>query len=190
MKIENDYPRIKENIKKFLVFRKITLILFLISIIVCVIVNLSVGGKNWMFYVIGGEAIIYYAFLNKPLVDNTFIKRFTVVSFIICAYLYLIDVIEQTSWSYFVIGIITFSIIIIQLLLFFTEFQNKNKKFIPLFFTAVGSIIFCILAISKVVEINWAVIVLGSLGLASLIILFIFYFPIIKSELRKYFSIK
>lgn len=190
MKIDNDYPQIKSEVHKFLKFRKITLIIFLLSIIVSTIVNLSVGGKKWMFYVIGGEIVFYYAFLNKPLIDNSFVKRFTVVVFIICAYLYMIDIIENTNWSYFVINIIAFSIIVIQLLLFFIEVKSQKKKFIPLFLTSVGSVIFCILAITNVVEINWPVIVLGSLGIFSLLILFVFYRKIIIKDLKKYYSVK
>lgn len=190
MKIENDYPKIKKHVRKFIKFRTIMLYIFLVSIVTCVIVNLSVGGKNWMFYVIGAEAIFYFAFLNKPLIDNIFIKRITLVILFICGYLYMIDLIEKTSWSYFVIGIVMFSMIILQIIIFFTELSNKNKKFIPMFFTAIGAIIFCILGIVKVVEINWAIIVLGSLGLISLIIVISFYRFEIFTELRKYFSIK
>ncbi len=57
-----------------------------------------------MFYVIGGEIIFYFAFLNKPLIDNTLIRRITIVVMIICAYLYMIDIIEKTSFSYFIIN--------------------------------------------------------------------------------------
>ena len=190
MKIENNYPDIKKKVNKFLIFRKIMLIIFLIASVVSIIVNLAVGGKKWMFYVMGGEAIGYFAILYNPLIDNTLLNRITVLMFIICAYLYLIDWIEKTSFSYFVISILSFSIILIQILIFFLEFRNQKKRFIPIFLTALGSIIFCLLAIIKVVELNWAIIVLGSLGLAVLIMLFSFYFKDITSEIKKYFSLR
>ncbi len=190
MKIVNDYPKIRTGVKKYLKLRKIILVCFLISIIICSIVNTIVGGKMWMFYVIGAETIIYFMFLNKPLIDNTLVKRFTEVIFLVCAYLYLIDMIEQSSWSYFVINIIAFSTIIVQLLMFLSEIKYQRKKFIPMFWTSIFSIIFCVLAITKVVKINWAIIVLGSLGLFALLILLIFYRKLIIKELQKYFSIK
>lgn len=190
MKVENNYPKIKKEVDKFLIFRRIMLIIFLVSIITCSIVNLSVGGKKWMFYVLGGEIIFYFAILNKPLIDNTLIKRITIVIMIVCAYLYMIDIIEETSFSYFVINIILFSIIIFQLILFLSEFKLQRKKFIPLFFTATGAIIFCILALTKVVELNWPIIVLGGVGLLSIIILLVFYHKRVIKDLTKYFSIK
>ena len=190
MKIKNNYPTIKKKVNKFVIFRNIMLTLFLVSIITCIIVNSAVGGKKWFLYVIGGEVIFYFAILNKPLIDNTIIKRITIVLMVICFYLYMIDLIESTTFSYFVINIILFSIIIIQLTLFFIEYKYQKKKFIPLFYTSLGGITICILAIVKVVKINWPIIVLGSLGLASLIILLIFYHKTITKELIKYFSTK
>lgn len=189
MQVKKAYPKIKKQINRFLGFRKITLFVFLASIIICTIVNLAVGGKLWLFYVIGGELIFYLAFLDKPLIDNTFVKRFTTVLFTICAYLYLIDIIEKTSWSYFVIGIIIFSIIIVQLILFFAAFKLQRKKFIPMFWTSIISVLFCFLAIVKVVDLNWPVIVLGSLGLFSLLLLFIIFRKTIIYELKKYFNV-
>ena len=78
MKVEINYPKLKKEVNKFLIFRKIMLIIFLISIITCTIINLSLGGKKWMLYVLGGEIIFYFAILNKPLIDNTLIKRITI----------------------------------------------------------------------------------------------------------------
>ena len=75
MKVEINYPKLKKEVNKFLIFRKIMLIIFLISIITCTIINLSLGGKKWMLYVLGGEIIFYFAILNKPLIDNTLIKK-------------------------------------------------------------------------------------------------------------------
>ena len=190
MKIENDYPKIKKSVNKFLIFRKVILIIFLISIVSSTIINLSIGGKMWMLYVIGGEIIFYFAFLNKPLIDNTLVKRITIIVLIACAYLYLINIIEDEHWSYFVINIICFSLIIIQLILLLIERKLQNGKFIPIFVCSICSVIFCLLAVTKVVKINWPIIVLGSLGLFVLLILFIFYRKPIINELKRYYSIK
>ena len=189
MEVKNNYPRITRKLSKFIIFRRVTLLIFLVSVVVCTIINLSVGGKLWMLYTIGAEIIFYLAFLNKPLVDNSFVKRFTTVVLIICAYLYLIDIIEKTNWSYFVITIIGFGILIIQSAFFFSARKNQRKKFMPMLFTAVGAVIICVLAIVKVLEMKWSVIVLGSLGFALIIIMFTIFKKTIISGLRKYFNI-
>ncbi len=190
MKIENDYPMIKAKINKFLLIRKIILFMFLVSTITVVIVNLAVGGKLWMLYVIGGEVIFYFAFLNYPLIDSSLVKRVTVTLFLICAYLYLIDYINDTKWSYFVIGIVAFSIILIQLLIFFLGINYQKKKLIPLFITSIISTIYFVLSLVGVVKINWPIYVLGGVSLGALLILFVFYYKSVTIELKKYFSLK
>ncbi len=190
MKIENDYPLIKKKLNKYLIFRRIMLLLFLVSAVTVIIVNLAVGGKYWMLYVIGGEIIFYYAFLNFPLIDSSLVKRLTVVLFQICGYLYIIDFINKTKWSYFVIGIVAFSIVLIQLLLFFLSFNYQKKKVVTLFITTICSIIYFILSLCGIVKINWPIIVLGSVSLFALLILFIFYHKTVIIELRKYFNLK
>jgi hypothetical protein len=189
MNINNNYPKINKFINKFIIFRKVALLIFLISIIACTIINIAVGGKIWMLYVIGGEIIFYYTFLNKPLIDNTFVKRFTVVVLIVCAYLYLIDIIDHTHWSYFVITIIGFGILLTQLTLFFSAYKNSREKFIPMFWTSIGSLIICLLAIVKVIQLNWPIIVIGSLALFIFLVLFFFFRKTLIGELKKYFNI-
>ena len=128
MKVEINYPKLKKEVNKFLIFRKIMLIIFLISIITCTIINLSLGGKKWMLYVLGGEIIFYFAILNKPLIDNTLIKRITIVVMIVCAYLYMIDIIEETSFSY--ISTFAFeSIILANIHLTFSPPDNTLASF-------------------------------------------------------------
>ena len=148
---------------------------------------------TFIILVISSLVINYFMKLREmqiSMLDNTLIKRITIVVMIVCAYLYMIDIIEETSFSYFVINIILFSIIIFQLIIFLSEFKLQRKKFIPLFFTAIGAIIFCILALTKVVELNWPIIVLGGVGVLSLIILLVFYHKRVIKDLTKYFSIK
>jgi len=190
MIVKNDYPKIKEKVSKFLLIRKIILIIFLTSFIICLTVNLIVGGKLWSMYVLFGELIIYYAFLNKPLIDNVLIKRLFILVLIIMGYLYTIDKINYTNWSILVIEVLCFSFLILELILFFVNYEYHKKKIIMLLFTSIISCIICLLGIVRVFPINWAVIVTGSIGLFNIIILFTFYCKTTILELKKYFSLK
>ena len=189
MIIENDYPKIKKKVSKYLLVRNIILIVFALSFIISLIVNLAIGGKLWSIYVLFAELIFYFAFLNKPLIDNALIKRVSILLGIIIAYLYIIDKINNTDWSYIVIDILAFSLLIIQLVFFFIDYEYHKNKIIILFLTSVFSCLFCLLAIIKVIPINWAVIVIGSIGLFTLIILFTFYLKTTLLEIKKYFNL-
>ncbi len=190
MIVKNDYPEIKKKVSKFLLIRKIILIIFIISFITCLTINLLTGGVLWSMYVLFGELIIYFAFLSKPLIDNILIKRLFVLILIIMAYLYTIDKINETHWSILVIDVLCFSFLIIELILFFTNYEYHKNKIIMILFTSIVSCIICLLGIVNVIPMNWAVIVTGSIGLFNLIILFTFYFKTTILELKKYFSLK
>ena len=190
MNIENDYPIIYKKINRFFKIRKVIIIFYIIGCITSLIVNLSVGGKLWFIYVLGGEVITYHAFLSKPLIDNVLTKRLSILLFCVIAYLYFIDKINTTNWSYIVINILSFSLLLLQLLFFFANYEHHKNKIILMLFTDAFSIIFFLFAIFKIVPINWAVIVTFVLGVISLIILFTFYFKTTILELKKFFSLK
>ena len=189
MKLKNDYPLIYKKINRFLLIRKIVLIVYFISLLASIITNLIIGGRLWFIYVLGGELITYYAFFSKPLINNQIIKRITILILVIIIYLKMIDLVNKTNWSNLVIDIITFSLLLLQIIFFFVNYDQHKNKIILIFFTSLFSVFFCLLAILKIFAINWAVIVVGSVGLFNLIILLIFYFKTTTLELKKYFSL-
>lgn len=190
MKLENDYPLIYKKINFYFLIRRIILIIFGIGLISSIIINLAIGGKLWCIYVLGGEGVLYFSFLNRPLIDNILIKRITILLLVIIMYLYLIDLVNTTNWSYLVINILSFSLLIFQLLFFFINYELHKNKIVLMLFTSIMSISFCFLAIIHIIPINWALIVTGSLGLFNLILLFTFYFKTTILELKKYLSLK
>ena len=70
MIVNNDYPKIKKKVNKFLLIRKIILIVFLIAFITCLTVNLLTGGILWSMYVLFGELEI-----NSGFADNAIIAK-------------------------------------------------------------------------------------------------------------------
>lgn len=190
MIINNDYPKIKKKVSKFLLIRKIILLVFLVSFTACLTINLSTGGRLWSLYVLFGELIIYFAYFNKPLIDNILLKRILILVVIVIGYLYTIDKINETNWSILVIEVISFSFLVFQLVLFFTNYEYHKNKIIVMFFTSILSCIGCLFGIIGIFPINWALIVTGSIGLFDLIILFTFYYKTSILELQKYFSTK
>ncbi|MBR3131127.1 hypothetical protein IKG31_00955 [Candidatus Saccharibacteria bacterium] len=190
MKIKNSYPEIKKKINKFLLIKEIIVIIFAITFITSLIVNLSTGGKLWSIYVLFAEIIFYFAILNRPLIDNVMIRRVSLLAGIVMAYLYTIDKINNTDWSYIVIDILIFSLLIFQLVLFFVNYDHHKNKIIVMLLTSLASCLFCLLAITGVIHINWAIIVTGSIGLFNIIVLFTFYFKTTILEIKKYFNTK
>lgn len=190
MIVNNDYPKIKKKVSKFLLIRKIIIIIFVIAFITCLTVNLLTGGILWSMYVLFGELIIYFAILSKPLIDNVLIKRMFILTIIIMGYLYTIDRINETHWSILVIDVLCFSFLIFELFLFFTNYEYHKNKIIMILFTSIASCIICLLGIVDIIQMNWAVIVTGAIGLFNIFILSTFYCKTTILELKKYFSLK
>lgn len=172
MKIENNYPKIKKQISKLIIFRKVFFILYLIAIITCCIVNLCVGGKAWCLYVVCAGILVYFGVFNKPLIDYNFLDKSSTFLFITCGYLYLINVIENQHWGYFVIMIILFSIIVLQATIYLSLYHQQKKNLMSIFWTIILGLVLTILAICGVIKINWPIIALGSFALFLLILFF------------------
>lgn len=190
MKINVCYPPIKKKIREKYKIYNILCFILVLAILVCTIVNICVGGKPWVLFVIGGEINFYLIFVNKPLIDNLFIRRFTYTIFAICGYLYLIDFIEGTHWSSYVIKIICFSVLIFQATFLFAFYNKQKVQIIPIFLTTLLSVIIAILALCGLIILNWPLIVFGLIGTALLIIFFTILRKNFIKELKKYFYIK
>ncbi|HPE15222.1 MAG TPA: DUF6320 domain-containing protein [Bacilli bacterium] len=190
MKINSCYPSIEKKIKQEYKIYNIVCLMLTFSALTCIIINISVGGKPWSLLVVGGGIIFYLIFVYKPLIDNLFIRRFTYTIFAICGYLYLIDYVEGTSWSSYVIKIICFSVLIVQTIFLFTFYNKQKVQMIPIFLTTILSIIIAILALCGLIILNWPLIVFGSIGTALLIIFFTILRKNFIKELKKYFYIK
>lgn len=188
MKLENDYPKVHKDLDKIRITKRIFIIVSSIGIFVSVLLNIIL--KNyWSLYVIGGVSIAYLALFSKPLMENNFIKKITYLFILIGGYLYIIDFLNKTNWSYLVINILVFSLLIIQFVYFIGGLEGK-RKIIPMMFTSILSCVFCLFAIIGLFKMNWAIIVLGSVGLFNLLFLFTFNFKKTILELKKYFTLK
>ena len=190
MIIKHSYPNLRKEMNIFFFLKFLFSILCLISIIVCTIVNIIFNEYPWVLYVIGGEIIFYYIFFRKDLIDNTIIKRIIQIVIAICIYLKIIDLINHTTWSWFVDSIILFSLLILQLLVYIIGIKVHRRKIIPLFGLSIASIIIGLLGVFKIIRLTWPIIVLGSLGTIIFIVLITFYNKTTCTELRKYFNIR
>ena len=190
MNIENNYPSINKKINYFLLIKKVVGIIFIISFICCLIVNLSLGGSLWCFYVLFGEVILYFIFFKRFLVDNIMIYRVCFIFLLIIIYFYYIDLINNTNWSFLVNDILIYILLLLQIISFFINYNYHKYMIVMMLFSSLCSIIIGILSILRVLPFNWAIIVSFSLAIIVLVMLFVFYHKLAILELKKYFSLK
>ncbi len=155
---------------------------FLIAGYACLIINLVTGGIFWSLIAIGGLCVAWVAFVYRPMVEHTLIKKLSDVSIAICLYLFLLDAILQGGWSNFVVPIVFFSDIILIGAYYLLFFKRQKRNFMPLFELTLGGFIALTLSLTGLQELNWPRIVVGSVCL-GLLVLSVALFP--KDVLRE-----
>ena len=176
MNINITYPELS---KKRATREKLIRILrlpFILSALVCPIVNIAVGGPAWSVVSLFGLYMIWNLAVAIDLIEynrtSQFIK-FITYSIIM---LILIDTLltPDSPWGAIVIPIVTFSGLVVAAVLFFTDFERQRHNLMPLLIidilcllAAAGMIIYIVE--SAVNMALWPYIVMGSVSLALLI---------------------
>ena len=187
MNINITYPRLsKERATREKLIR-ILRIPFVVLAIACPIVNLAVGGLPWYVIALFGLYMIWNLAAAIDLIEynrtSQFIK-FITYSIIL---LVLIDTLitPDISWGTMVIPIVTFSVLVIAAVLFFTDFERQRHNLMPLLMidliclVASAIMIFLICSALEYAQIPdnladmplWPYIVMGGVSLALLIAL-------------------
>ncbi|MEG0741717.1 MAG: DUF6320 domain-containing protein [Clostridia bacterium] len=155
--------------------------------LVCFLINLCLGGTAWSLIVIGGLAVFYTAFLYRPLVEHTLIKKLSDVSIAVCLYLFLLEAVIGGQWANFVVPVVFFGILTVIGTLYLVFFQKQKRNFLPLFELAVGGLISVVCALVGFIKLEWPQIVVGAVSLALVVISAAAYSQPICLEFRKKF---
>ena len=75
MDFEIIYPKIKKQSLAMLRIRYVMGLIFLVSGVVCSIVNIAVGGKAWSVIAIWGMYMVWTLVLKQPLVERNLISQ-------------------------------------------------------------------------------------------------------------------
>lgn len=189
MEIEITYPKIKPASFRYEWLRKIILALYAIAFVVCGTVNLCVGGLPWSLLVFGGQWLFWISVVERPLVEFTFLSKFSATLINVCIFLVLLDLIVGNGFSYSVVPIICFSLLIIQALVFFVGFKRQKGNLMPMFLMIVIGLIALTLAHIGFLQMGWSVIVLGSVSVFLLILCLSVFFKPIRREFAKKFHV-
>lgn len=189
MNIEIVYPKLNAQFLSMQKFRKAAELVFVISALTCVIVNICVGGKPWSAIVIGGLWLTWAVLFARSLVDNHIVGRATKIFFFIGMYLFIVDWTVGNGWSFFVVPIVLFGLLILLSLIFFLGFAHQKRNLMPFFWLVLVSLGAMTCAILGFSEMNWPTIVLGSIAFAIFATCIIGYRKPLAFEIKKRFHI-
>ncbi len=182
--VENIYPTASHHFGKKHV-RILMRNLCLLTAYVCVLVNAIVGGFVWSVIVLGALMVAWVAFLYRPMLENTLIKKLCNTLTAVCLFLILLDDVLGTSWAYFVVPIVFWGNLLIIGLLFVIFFRKQKRNCMPLFEAMTAGMAVTVLTLLIFGEINWPFIVLGSVSLGMMVLFLILYWSTLRFEFRK-----
>ncbi len=142
----------------------------------CLLINLLVGGMPWSLIVGGGLAVVWVAFVYRPLVENTLIKKLSDTSIAVCLYLFLLGALLHQGWTDYVVPIVFFSDVLLIGFIYLVFFKKQKRNFLPLFELLLGGIVAILLELAGLRRLHWPAIVVGSVSL-GLIVLSVALFP-------------
>lgn len=186
MKVEITYPELDKVNILFLRSRRIVKWLFLVAGAACIMVNIAVKGKPWSVVVIWSLLTVWNMVFSPDSVEFNFISQTVKAVFHVCILLGLIDVCLAPGWSMFVIPIILFAALILTTLILIVDYKTQLRNTMPMMWLVVFSLILTVVSFFGITEMNWPMIVLGSIAL-SVLILFIFFHNDFVRELKKRF---
>ncbi|MEG0269161.1 MAG: DUF6320 domain-containing protein [Clostridia bacterium] len=158
---------------------------FLYLSIVCVVINLCVGGMAWSLIVVGGLVVFYVAFLYRPLVEHTLIKKLSDVGIAACLYLFVLDGVIGGEWAHFVVPVVFFGLLTAIGSLYLIFFQKQKRNFLPLFELVLGGLISVLCGLVGLVKMEWPQFVVGAVSLALIVLGVSIYAKPMRLEFQK-----
>lgn len=185
MQVHRTYPEHKE--RSFLKRNRQDILrtAFVLSGYTCLLINLLTGGIPWSLIVIGGLCVVWIAFIYRPLVENTLIKKLSDVSIVVCLYLFLLNAILHHGWSDFVVPTVLFGNLIGIGVYYLLFFKKQKRNFMPLLELTLGALISVLCTLVGFRTLNWPQIVLGSVSLGLILLVGALFPKAIIKELQK-----
>lgn len=156
---------------------------------VCALINLCTGGIPWSLLVAGGLCVLWIAFLYRPLVENTLIKKMADVGIAVCLFLFLLDAIVGGGWSEFVVPIVFFGDLLVIGFYYLVYFKKEKRNLLPLYELILAGLVATLCRFVGVHTLNWPLIVVGSVSLGLLVLSAALFFKPIWRELQKKFHL-
>ena len=169
MDFEIIYPKIKKQSLAMLRIRYVMGLIFLVSGVVCSIVNIAVGGKAWSVIAIWGMYMVWTLVLKQPLVERNLISQGVRLAVCTVIMLVLIDRLLYPGWANFVAPIVAYAALIVLAILFFVNVSQQRHNVMPLVILTALAAVGSAVALFVFSETSWPMIVLASTAAALLI---------------------
>ena len=163
---------------------------FLLIGYVCLLVDLLTPGMPWSLIVIGGLAVLWIAFIYRPQVENTPIKKLCDILIATCLYLLLLDSILGGGWAAFVVPIVFFADLALIGTFFLIFFKKQKRSFLPLLELILAGLVTTVWYLAANRQPDWQILALGGVSLLLLTLSLALFRKPLLAEVRKKFHVK
>lgn len=188
LQINISYPKPKKRKSHRSIIIGIVKNAFLLSALLCAVINVWSGGKAWSIIVIWSLYMAWTLFVSPDMIEYNRISQFTKVIIQSCILLVVIDIFIVSGWAANVVAIVCFGALITVCLLLYTDFERQRHNMLPMILlSALSLIISAVLMIIAKESIRWYVPVTCALSFAALMVCVKTMSGNLKSELKKMF---
>lgn len=187
MRLKNIYPIPERQGNFYHKLRFIMGIVFIVAILACVIVNLSVGGKAWSVVVVWSIISLWRLLFSLKIVEFSIFSHATRITFYLIVLLLLIDYFLYSGWAKTVIPIVLFGYLLIMFILFLSLRDKRDRHYLSIFILGLFAIAFIPYSIRFPID-NWIAFSFSIAILVLFIVLLIINFKDIVYEIKVRFK--
>lgn len=134
------YPDLRRRRMSLKRLRQWVLYTLLFAGVLCIFLNLLIGGFPWSAYVVVSEIVFYTAFLSWQAVENSLLQKLTNTGLASCALLLVIEGLSGGIWaSRWVVPILFFAVLCLQGVVFYARFKTQRGNLVsPALMAGVG----------------------------------------------------
>lgn len=135
------YPIPKKQSQVYRRIRNIVRIVFLISALVCVLINLLTKGKPWSLIVLWSLFSLWQTVFSLELIEYSIFSHISSIFIYIIVLLIIIDRFIAPGWADTVVPIVFFGALLIMSIIYFATYERKDRHIYSIFVLGVISIL-------------------------------------------------
>lgn len=135
------YPIPKKQSQVYRRIRNIVRIVFLISALVCVLINLLTKGKPWSLIVLWSLFSLWQTVFSLELIEYSIFSHISSIFIYIIVLLIIIDRFIAPGWADTVVPIVFFGALLIMSIIYFVTYERKDRHIYSIFVLGVISIL-------------------------------------------------
>lgn len=180
------YPPCRDKARIGRLFRILGSSIGWVGVLICIIINIALGGAPWCLYVLFGMYTLF-VLSGTELVENSLIERIVSGALAVSLLLFVIERLSGSGrWATDIaVPLVLFAALLAAAVLYLFCFDTQRSSFLAPLTIILGALCAAGFALFGGIELHWPLLVLSGLSVAILILTAILYRKPILAEFKK-----